>query len=75
VAVAGDRSVDVFSSSIGNQLLQAVAVDEIHLYVAPCRSGPGHPSSRAFRDMSSSNSSAWSRPRRRPICATASPPC
>jgi dihydrofolate reductase len=43
LAVAGDRSVDVFSSSIGNQLLQAGAVDEIHLYVAPVLFGSGTP--------------------------------
>jgi dihydrofolate reductase len=42
-AVAGDRSVDVFSASIGNQLLQAGAVDEIHLYVAPVLFGSGTP--------------------------------
>ncbi len=40
---AGDRSVDVFSSSIGNELLQAGAVDEIHLYVAPVLFGAGTP--------------------------------
>jgi len=39
--VAGDRSVDVFSSSIGNELLRAGAVDEIHLYVAPVLFGTG----------------------------------
>ena len=41
--VAGDRSVDVFSPSIGNQLLAAGAVDEIHLYVAPVLFGAGTP--------------------------------
>ena len=41
--VAGDRSVDVFSSSIGNELLRAGAVDEIHLYVAPVLFGAGTP--------------------------------
>lgn len=41
--VAGDLSVDVFSPSIGNQLLQAGAVDEIHLYVAPVLFGSGTP--------------------------------
>lgn len=41
--VAGDRSVDVFSSSIGNELLRAGAVDEIHLYVAPLLLGAGTP--------------------------------
>jgi dihydrofolate reductase len=41
--VAGERSVDVFSSSIGNQLLQAGKVDEIHLYVAPVLFGSGTP--------------------------------
>jgi dihydrofolate reductase len=41
--VAGDRSVDVFSSSIGNQLLQAGAIHEIHLYVAPVLFGSGTP--------------------------------
>jgi dihydrofolate reductase len=39
--VAGDCSVDVFSSSIGNELLRAGAVDEIHLYVAPVLFGTG----------------------------------
>jgi dihydrofolate reductase len=42
-AVAGDRSVDVFSSRIGNQLLQVGKVDEIHLYVAPVLFGSGTP--------------------------------
>lgn len=41
--VAGDQSVDVFSASIGNQLLAAGAVDEIHLYVAPVLLGSGTP--------------------------------
>ena len=33
----------MFSSSVGNQLLQAGAVDEIHLYVAPMLFGSGTP--------------------------------
>lgn len=42
-AVASERTVDVFSPSIGNQLLRAGAVDEIHLYVAPVLFGSGTP--------------------------------
>ena len=42
-SVAADRSVDVFSSSVGNQLLQAGAVDKIHLYAAPVLFGSGTP--------------------------------
>jgi dihydrofolate reductase len=52
---AGDRSVDVFSPSIGNQLLAAGAVDEIHLYVARCCLVPAHPCSRRFHATCSSN--------------------
>jgi dihydrofolate reductase len=43
-AVAGDRSVDVFSASIGNQLLQAGAVDMRSTSMSRrCCSGPGTP--------------------------------
>lgn len=42
-AAAGENDVDVFSSSIGNQLLQAGEVDEIHLHVAPVLFGAGTP--------------------------------
>lgn len=42
-AAAGERDVDVFSSSIGNQLLQAGEVDEIHLHIAPVLFGAGTP--------------------------------
>ncbi len=40
-AVAGDRDVDVFSPSIGQQLLRAGCVDEIRLHVAPMILGAG----------------------------------
>jgi dihydrofolate reductase len=40
-AEAGDKHVDVFSASIGNQLLGAGEVDEIHLYIAPVLFGSG----------------------------------
>lgn len=42
-AAAGEHDVDVFSSSIGNQLLQAGEVDEIHLHIAPVLFGAGTP--------------------------------
>ena len=70
--VAGDRSVDVFSSSIGNELLRPGPWTRSVCMSPRCCSGPGQPCSRACRDTSSSSSSVWNRPRRRPICDTAS---
>ena len=40
-AVAGDRDVDVFSPSIGQQLLRAGRVDEIRLHLVPVLLGDG----------------------------------
>ena len=34
-AAAGDRDVDVFSASIGQQLLRAGRIDEIHVHLVP----------------------------------------
>lgn len=47
-SVAGDRDVDVFSPSIGDQLLRARQVDEIRLHVAPVILGGG---TRLFDDL------------------------
>jgi len=40
-AAAGDKDVDVFSANIGQQLLCAGRVDEIHLHVVPVLFGAG----------------------------------
>jgi dihydrofolate reductase len=42
-AAAGEKDVDVFSPSIGRQLLDAGLVDEIHLHVVPVLFGAGTP--------------------------------
>lgn len=47
-AVAGARDVDVFSPSIGQQLLRAGCVDEIRLHVAPVILGAG---TRLFENL------------------------
>jgi dihydrofolate reductase len=46
--VAGDRDVDVFSPSIGQQLLRAGHIDEIRLHVAPVLLGAG---TRLFENL------------------------
>jgi len=40
-AAAGDRDVDVFSASIGQQLLRVGRVDEIHVHLVPVLFGAG----------------------------------
>src|SRR5262249_15631847 len=40
-AAAGDKDVDVFSASIGQQLLRAGRIDEIHVHVVPVLLGAG----------------------------------
>lgn len=47
-AVAGDKNVDVFSPSIGQQLLRAGHVDKIWLHVVPLLLGSG---TRLFEDI------------------------
>ncbi len=39
--VAGDKDVDVFSSSVGAQLLRAGRVDEVHVHLVPVLLGAG----------------------------------
>ncbi len=39
--VAGGKDVDVFSASIGQQLLRAGRIDEIHVHVVPVLLGTG----------------------------------
>jgi dihydrofolate reductase len=58
---AGNRTVDVFNPSIGNQLLAAGAVHEIHLYVAPVLLVPGHRCFRRFPATCNSNHSLYGR--------------
>ncbi len=40
-AIAGDRDVDVFSASIGGQLLRAGLVDEVRVHLVPVLLGSG----------------------------------
>ena len=40
-AAAGDRDVDVFSASIGQQLLRAGRIDQIHVHLVPVLFGAG----------------------------------
>jgi dihydrofolate reductase len=47
-AAAGDKDVDVFSASIGQQLLRAGRVDEIHVHLVPVLFGAG---TRLFEDL------------------------
>ena len=48
LAVAGDKDVDVFSASIGQQLLRAGRIDEIHVHLVPVLFGAG---TRLFEDL------------------------
>jgi dihydrofolate reductase len=45
---AGDKDVDVFSASIGQQLLRAGRIDEIHVHLVPVLFGAG---TRLFEDL------------------------
>jgi dihydrofolate reductase len=47
-AAAGDRDVDVFSASIGQQLLRAGRIDEIRVHLVPVLFGAG---TRLFEDL------------------------
>jgi dihydrofolate reductase len=47
-AAAGDKNVDVFSASIGQQLLRAGRIDEIHVHLVPVLFGAG---TRLFEDL------------------------
>jgi dihydrofolate reductase len=47
-AIAGDKDVDVFSASIGQQLLRAGCIDEIHVHLVPVLFGAG---TRLFEDL------------------------
>jgi len=47
-AAAGDKDVDVFSASIGQQLLRAGRIDEIHVHLVPVLFGAG---TRLFEDL------------------------
>ena len=47
-AAAGDKDVDVFSASIGKQLLRAGRIDEIHVHLVPVLFGAG---TRLFEDL------------------------
>ncbi len=40
-AIAGDKDVDVFSASIGGQLLRAGFVDEVRVHLVPVLLGSG----------------------------------
>jgi dihydrofolate reductase len=51
-AVADDKDVDVFSASIGRQLLRAGRVDEIHVHLVPVLFGAG---TRLFEDLGESH--------------------
>lgn len=41
LAAAGDKDVDIFSAGIGQQLLAAGRVDEIHIHLVPVLLGTG----------------------------------
>src|SRR5262249_18908897 len=47
-AAAGDKDVDVFSASIGRQLLRAGRIEEIHVHLVPVLFGAG---TRLFEDL------------------------
>jgi dihydrofolate reductase len=47
-AAAGDKDVDVFSASIGQQLLRAGRIDQIHVHLVPVLFGAG---TRLFDDL------------------------
>ena len=51
-AAAGDRDVDVFSASIGQQLLRAGRIDEIRVHLVPVLFGAG---ARLFEDIGDSH--------------------
>src|SRR6266487_7060319 len=52
LAVAGDEDVDVFSASIGQQLLRAGRIDEIHVHLVPVLFGAG---TRLVEDLGESH--------------------
>ena len=74
-SVAADRSVDVFSSSVGNQLLQAGAVDKIHLYAAPVLFGSGTPPFESLPRHVQLEQLGVEQTAKTTYLATASPPC
>ncbi len=41
LAVAGDKDVDIFSASVGQQLLAVGRVDEVHIHLVPVLLGAG----------------------------------
>jgi len=47
-AAAGDKDIDVFSASIGQQLLRAGRIDQIHVHLVPVLFGAG---TRLFEDL------------------------
>jgi dihydrofolate reductase len=47
-AAAGDKGVDVFSASIGQQLLRAGCIDQVHVHLVPVLFGAGM---RLFEDL------------------------
>jgi dihydrofolate reductase len=47
-AAAGDKDVDVFSASIGQQLLRAGCIDQVHVHLVPVLFGAGM---RLFEDL------------------------
>jgi dihydrofolate reductase len=47
-AAAGDKDVDVFSASIGQQLLRAGRIDQIHVHLVPVLFGAG---TRLFENL------------------------
>jgi dihydrofolate reductase len=51
-AAAGDKDVDVFSASIGQQLLRAGRIDEIHVHLVPVLFGAG---TRLFENLGDSH--------------------
>jgi dihydrofolate reductase len=40
-AIAGDQDIDVFSASIGGQLLRAGLIDEVRIHLVPVLFGSG----------------------------------
>ncbi len=51
-AAAGDKDVDVFSASVGRQLLRAGRINEIRVHLVPVLFGAG---TRLFEDIGDSH--------------------
>ncbi len=70
IRLAGGKGVDLFSASIGGQLLRAGLVDEVRIHLAPVLLGAGTACSTTTTATSACNRPASPRAARRPTFAT-----